>query len=212
MVKDLTIGVHAGLPVWPGDPSVTLSRLSHLEDGDSATVHHLTLSTHTGTHVDAPAHFVVGAPGVVDVPWEGLVGPAVIMDTGEAPVVTAKVLDALGSTLSRQRIVLFKTRNSHLNFWAHTEFRRDFTALDLSAAEWLLAHDIRGVGIDYLSIEPFGSRATGHAVHFCLLQAGVAVIEGLDLRGVGPGSGRFTCLPLKLRDAEGAPARAIWEI
>lgn len=197
--------------MWPGDPVVTLTRLSHLDEGDSATVHRLMLSTHTGTHVDAPAHFVAGAPGVVDVPWEGLVGPAVIIDTGPAPLVTAPVLGALEPQLNGTRIVLFKTRNSHLNLWGHSTFRRDFTALDLSAAEWLLAHGICGVGIDYLSIEPFGSGATGHAVHMRLLKAGVAIIEGLDLREVAPGFGRFTCLPLKLRDAEGAPARAIWE-
>jgi arylformamidase len=212
-IEDLTVAVREGAtPVWPGDPPHRVVVQSHLDRGDSATVHRVELGTHTGTHVDAPAHFIRGGGSIEDVPWEGLMGPALLLDAGARPVVEGEDLDALTAAAAAPipPILLIKTANSHRNLWGTAAFQRDFTALAPSAATWLLAHGVRGVGIDYLSIEPFGSGAAGHPVHVALLAARVAIIEGLDLRAARPGSGRFVCLPLRLAGLEAAPARALW--
>jgi arylformamidase len=208
-IQDVSAVLGPGTPVWPGDPALTIEVQSHLDRGDSATVHRVLCSTHTGTHVDAPAHFIRGGGSLGTVPWDGLVGPATMVDTGDEPLVTGDVLERLCPRLDTP-ILLLRTRNSRDNLWGAKEFRRDFTALDPSAATWLVSRDVKGVGIDFLSIEPFGSGAQGHPVHLALLAKRVAVVEGLDLRRATPGRGRFVCLPLRLESLEGAPARAIW--
>jgi arylformamidase len=208
-MEDVSARLAPGMPVWPGDPPFGLAVASHLDRGDSATVHRLTLSTHTGTHVDAPAHFIRGGAPVAELPWEGLIGPAVMVDTGDAPLITAAVLDALVG-VPDVPILLLKTANSHRRLWADPVFRQDFVALDAGAATWLVAHGVRGVGIDYLSIEPFGSGTKGHPAHLALLAARVVIVEGLDLTHATVGRGLFICLPLAVGDAEGAPARAVW--
>jgi arylformamidase len=208
-IQDLSVDVRPGLPVWPGDPAVTVEVQSHLDRGDSATVHRVAFSTHTGTHVDAPAHFIRGAASLGEVPWEGLVGRGRLVDVGPAAVITAEVLDRVVGRPNAP-ILLLRTVNSHRDLWGRSTFARDYVALDQTAAAWLVSHGVKGIGIDYLSIEPFGAGAKGHPVHLALLAARVAIIEGLDLRRATPGSGWFACLPLRLGDLEGAPARAIW--
>lgn len=208
--QDISAPLVPGMPVWPGDPPMAVEVQSHLDRGDSATVHRLAFSTHTGTHVDAPRHFIRGAEPIDQVPWAGLVGPARLVDVGDAPTITGELLDRVVGPLDVP-ILLLRTANSHRDLWGRATFATDFVALDASAATWLIAQGARGVGIDYLSIEPYGSGALGHPVHLALLANRVAIIEGLDLRRATPGRGRLLCLPLRLPGLEAGPARALWQ-
>jgi arylformamidase len=193
------------MPVWPGDPPVTLKRVSEIAKGANANVSRLECGVHIGTHVDAPSHFIDGAPDVETLSLKVLNGRAYVIDLWQADVLDAETLDAAGIP-PRTRRLLFKTRNSE--FWPSegSEFRTDFVGVDRSGAEWLVKKGVQLVGIDYLSIAPYKQSRPTHRV---LLNAGVVVIEGLDLSQVSHGRYTLHCLPLKLMGSDGAPARAI---
>ena len=188
-IIDVSVPVRPGMITYPGDPEVRLERVSSIADGDLANLSRLDLGVHSGTHVDAPLHFVEGGASVETLPLDVLVGPCVVVDG----------LDAAAVPRGAER-VLFKTRNSRL--WERDEFSEDFVALDGEAARALVERGVRLVGIDYLSIGD-------EEAHQALLGAGVVAIEGLDLREVDPGEYRLVCAPLKLEGAEGAPARVL---
>jgi arylformamidase len=190
-VHDVSVPIRPGMVTYPGDPIVSLERVFSIADGALANVSKLELGVHTGTHVDAPIHFIDGAAATEKLSPELLVGPA--------RVVAAEALDAdeiRGLELAER--VLFKTANSKL--WERDDFAQDSIALDRAAAEVLLERGVRLVGIDYLSIGDEGA-------HQALLGAGIVAIEGLDLRGVQPGEYLLACAPLKLVGSDGAPAR-----
>ncbi len=192
--------------VWPGNPAVSLEPVLSLARGDAANVSRLTLGTHTGTHVDAPRHFLPGGADAASLPLEVLVGECEVWDlTGVDSLIEPRHL--AGRSLPRR--LLFKTRNSEL--WRRGEpFRRDFVSVGEAAARMLAEGGVALVGVDYLSVEAFGSRE--HATHRTLLAAGVVILEGLNLAEVVPGNYRLACLPLPLAGADGAPARAVlWE-
>jgi len=139
-------------------------------------------------------------------PLDVLIGPATVIDVGEADTITPEILEAAGLGVQSPR-VLFKTRNSRL--WdnpAH-EFCKDFVALTQDAARWVTAHGIRLVGIDHMSIQLYHDPDS--TTHQVLLSAGVIIVEGLDLRAVSPGSYDLMCLPMKLVGSDGAPARVV---
>jgi arylformamidase len=202
---DITLTITPEMIVWPGDPQVEMKRLSSISSGDSANVTQILMSCHTGTHVDAPDHFMNNGKTVENLSLDLLLGRAYVLHLPNVNLITASVLMA-ADIPPRTRRLLFKTRNS--DYWAggNKEFQTDFVALSVDAAEWLVDRNVKVVGIDYLSIAPFKQ---GKAVHTILLDAGVVVIEGLDLSKVSQGRYTLTCLPLKLGGAEGAPTRAI---
>ena len=204
-IHDLSVGVSPTLPVWPGNPGIELERVQNMDKGDHANVSRLSLGVHTGTHVDAPVHFINGAKGVDTLPLEVLVGQALVIHLPQAAQVTAADLEGAGIPAGTRR-VLIRTRNS--TFWANgdTEFHTDFVGVAVDAANWLVAHGVALVGVDYLSVAPWKQSTPTHRA---LLEAGVVVVEGLNLSGIEPGSYAFTCLPLKLVGSDGAPARAI---
>ncbi len=200
MIYDISLPISNDLPVWPGDPTVRIVR-----DDSLPAVSEITLSSHTGTHVDAPAHFIAGGATVDQLPLDALVGPAwVVYLPGPGPI-TADQLAAADIPDGPIRLLL-RTDNSGRNalVWA---FETDFVALAPDAADWLLARGIRLVGIDAPSIEPLITR--GDPVHHTLLGAGVVIVENLDLTDVAPGAYRLACLPLRIVGGDGAPARAI---
>ena len=202
---DITLTITPDMIVWPGDPQVDMQRLSSISAGDNANVTQISMSCHTGTHVDAPDHFMNNGKTIESLTLDLLLGRAYVLHLPNVNLITASVLiDA--DIPPRTRRLLFKTRNS--DFWAsgNKEFQTDFVALSVDAAEWLVDRNVKVVGIDYLSIAPFKQ---GKPVHTILLEAGVVVIEGLDLSKVSQGRYTLTCLPLKLGGAEGAPSRAI---
>jgi arylformamidase len=202
---DITLTISPEMIVWPGDPSVNVKRISSIASGDNANVSQISMSCHTGTHVDAPDHFLNNGKTVENLSLDLLVGRAYVLHLPNVNQITASVLmDA--DIPPRTRRLLFKTRNS--DFWAdgNKEFQTDFVGLSVDAAELLVDRNVKVVGIDYLSIAPYKQ---GKPVHTILLNAGVVVIEGLDLSRVSQGRYTLHCLPLKLGGADGAPTRAI---
>ena len=203
-IHDISLPIHPAMLVWPGDQKPCFPRASDLTDGDEVTVSALTFSAHTGTHVDAPNHFVAGAPGVDTLDLNVLIGPAVVVDTGDAAAISAAVLDQLNIAPGTLR-VLFRTKNSRTGALRDV-FREDYVGLTLDGARWLVGRGVRLIGIDYLSV---GARAENAATHVLLLGAGVILLETLDLAAIRPGDYQLIALPLKLVDLDGAPTRAV---
>jgi arylformamidase len=196
---DVSVTIRPGMPVYPGDPGVEIELARSLDHGDPANVSRLELGAHTGTHVDAPRHFIGSGPGADELALDPFVGPCVVADVTPAARIDADAVAALDLPRGTARVLL-KSRNSRL--WARSEFAPEFARLDGSGARALVARGVRLVGIDYLSI---GDRDA----HLALLEHGVAVIEGLDLRAAEPGAYVVACLPLKIAGCDGAPARAV---
>ena len=203
-IYDVTVGISPQMPVWPGDPPVQLERVEAIASGANANVSRLTCGVHTGTHVDAPLHFIDGAAGIESLPLKLLTGRAYIVNLPSAEVIDEATLKAAGLP-PRTRRVLFRTRNSET--WAKEKaFQTNFVAVDASGARWLVKKGVQLVGVDYLSVAPYGQSKETHRI---LLEAGVLVIEGLDLSRVSQGRYSLYCLPLKLIGSDGAPARVI---
>lgn len=196
-IIDVSVAIHPGMVTYPGDPQVRTERAAAIADGDAANLTRLDFGVHSGTHVDAPAHFIERGQGADALPLDLFVGPCVVVD---ATAVETEIDESLVDGLDGAERVLFKTRNSEL--WARDSFEEDFVRIGPAAARALVARGVRLVGIDYLSV---GDPET----HTTLLGAGVAALEGLDLRGVEPGEYRLVCAPLKLVGSDGAPARAL---
>lgn len=206
-IYDVSLPIFAGMVKWPDNPDITIEAARSIARGDSANVSDVHLGSHTGTHVDAPVHFIPGARGVDQIPVDLLVGPARVLGLEEVErVITADQLaQAAGATPAAR--LLFKTRNSRQWAAGANVFDRDYVHLDLSAADWLVQHKVRVAGTDYLSIE--GYKVPGAPVHRRLLEAGLLIIEGLNLSRVPPGDYELVCGPLKIRDGDGAPARVL---
>jgi arylformamidase len=200
---DVTVPLTRGMPVWPDEPGPELSSLSRIADGDPANVTKLSLGSHTGTHVDAPRHFIEGGATIDKLSLEALCGPARVVHVDDAVSVKRQHLEPHRGVAR----ILLQTRNGKL--WDKPGFQKDFVYLEPDAADWLVENSVRLVGIDYLSIEQFHSR--DYHAHHALLGASVVIIEGLDLRRIEPGDYNLYCLPLKVVAADGAPCRAILE-
>lgn len=205
---DVTVPLSNELPTYPGDPGVQIGDWRALSKGDSANVSVVNFGAHTGTHVDAPAHFIEGAAKIESLPLDALIGEATVVEAPDDCLVIdeAFVREHVPPGTAR---VLFKTRNSA--FWNEPEpqFHSDFTHLNTEAATWLSDQGAKLVGIDYLSIERF--KSPGHPTHLALLHKEIVIVEALNLTGVPPGRYEVICLPLRLRShlGDGAPARVV---
>lgn len=200
---DVSVPIRTGMVHYPGNPSVRLDYVQQLECGDPATVSRLSLGVHTGTHLDAPAHFIRNAPGVDRLPLETLIGAARVIDLPDVGAVTAEHLTPHGIGAGER--ILLRTRNS-VRCWNTDEFVADYSYLSADAATLLVQRRARLIGIDYLSI---GGGDSGVEVHHILLGAGIVVLEGLDLSQVSAGWHDMICLPLRLKGCDGSPARAL---
>lgn len=197
-IVDVSIPIRPGMITYPGDPMVRLERVKSIADGSVANISRLDFGVHTGTHVDAPLHFIDGAAGAEQLPLELLLGPARVVDAREAERLDAATIERLD--LDGAERVLFRTRNSDL--WQRDTFSDDFVSIREDGARLLIDRGVRLVGIDYLSIGDEGA-------HQALLQAGLVAIEGLDLSAAEPGDYELVCAPLKLVGSDGAPARVL---
>ena len=204
-IYDITVPIRAGMPIYEGDPRLNVEPWSELAKGDSANVSFLHLGAHTGTHVDAPAHFIEGAAKIDSLPLESLIGPARVV---RVPDSSTEITSDFLSTCDLTGVdrIIFHTRNSA--FW-NEGFRKDFTHLSPEAAELLVERGVKLVGNDYLSIEKF--RSGHHRTHLTLLRNRVVIVEGLNLSDVPEGDYEVICLPLKIADGagDGAPARVV---
>jgi arylformamidase len=205
-IYDVTFPISEQTPVYEGDPKVKIQIAHWIEKGDAANVSYISCGVHTATHVDAPNHFIEGGKRVDELSFDKLLGRCRVVELDESVIA---IQEKHVSNLQNVERVLFRTRNS--KFWNEPEkgFRKDFTYIEPEAARALVEKKIKLVGIDYLSVEKFGS--TDFATHVTLLENEVVIIEGLDLREVSAGDYELICLPLKYIGGagDGAPARTI---
>lgn len=198
---------------WPIEPSITVykdkpekkPKLTWLRtyDKDKMYESKTEIEAHTGTHVDAPKHFLADGISIDAVPVDRFVGNCTVYDMTEVnDRITAEHLSSL--KIQAGNIVLLKTKNSALPETG--EFKKDFVFLEKTGAEFLANKEIKAVGIDYLGIE---RDQPAHETHTILLGKGIPIIEGLRLQHVTPGTYQFVCVPLKIKNAEAAPARAV---
>ncbi|HEY3345262.1 MAG TPA: cyclase family protein [Anaerolineaceae bacterium] len=205
-IWDISVTIDPNLPVWLGDPPFNIERVQKIEEGANANVSRIVMGVHTGTHVDAPFHFLMDGAKVETLALDVLIGPAVVVQIPDPVNVLDKgVIDAAGIPAGAERI-LFKTRSS--GYWSKfgAEFQTDFVAIDASGAQALVDRGVKLVGIDYLSISPYKNSRPTHQI---LLASKAIIIEGLDLSKIEPGEYQLICLPVKLGGAEGAPARTV---
>ena len=207
-IYDVSVPLSAATPTYPGDPGIEIKQWLRLANGDAANVSLINCGLHSGTHVDAPAHFIEGGAKVDSLPLESLIGEAEVVEVADHIGIIDESFVASNCASGSQRI-LFKTRNSC--FWEnpHEGFHEDYVSIDPAAARRLVALGIKLVGIDYLSVEKFQSDS--FQTHFAFLSRGVVIIEGLDLRAVPSGRYELICLPIKVAggSGDGAPARVI---
>jgi arylformamidase len=188
---------------YPGDPVPHIDREQDVARGDLATVSRVSLSAHSGTHVDAPLHFFENGKSIDEIPFEAVVGRARVVEIHDRESIKVGEIEAFDPR--PDEIILLKTRNSEL--WAAGTFEPGYVYVSTEAAILLAERKIRTVGIDYLSIGGFErNEAEAHRI---LLGASVWIIEGLDLSGVTPGDYELVCLPLRIAGGEAAPARAV---
>jgi arylformamidase len=203
-IIDITRMIHPGTAIWPGDKSVQLSRDSSISAGGSCNLSSISLGLHTGTHVDAPYHFVDSGVNLDNLDLSSFIGYVKIFDLKNInKCKTKKYIEAL--PIEENDIVFLKTSNSNIS--EDDPFCWTFIYIDITAAEYLVEKRVKCIGIDYLSVEQYASK--NHETHLMLLGAGMGIIEGLNLSCAGEGRYFFSCLPLKISGAEGSPARAV---
>lgn len=203
---DITLTISPELVVWPDDPSVELTRLSAITDGADANVSHIKMGVHTGTHVDAPYHFIDGGKTVDELDIGLLTGRAYVLHIPDEVELITKELIENSSIPPRTKRVLFRTRNSKHWQTDYKKFDEKFVGVDAEAAALLIQRGVKLIGVDYLSVAPYDDPVPTHTV---LLEAGIVIVEGLNLSEVQQGRYTLYCLPLKIGGVDGAPARAI---
>jgi len=202
---DATVTIHQGMLLYPGDPPFKLRSLYRLDKGDPFNLCEMSMGTHIGTHVDPPAHYFANGPGVDQIPLGVMVGPGIVLDMRGKPYVDRQALAE--SPMGAYRRVLLKTDNAERLL--QSEFVSDYVYLTEDGAEFLVERGVQLIGTDYLSIERF--RSPGAPVHRTLLTGGILIVEGVNLLDVPTGPCKIYCLPLKIKDADGAPARVLIE-
>jgi arylformamidase len=201
---DISVPLRSGMVHWPDNPPVRFERMLDIERGDACNVSKLSLGAHTGTHMDAPIHFLSDGIGIDEIPLTATMGRARVIEIGDTESIKSGELTA--HRIRRGERILFKTANS-AHGWQTDEFVEDFVYIGREAARYLATIGVQTIGVDYLSIGGF--HVDGVDTHQALLEAGIWVIEGLNLSYVQPGRYDLICLPLRIVGGDGAPARAV---
>lgn len=201
---DISVTLKEGIPGWPGDRRLEIVRDGNMSKGDPYNLSWCSMSLHTGTHMDAPFHFIQNGIGMDRMPLDTVVGRARVIEILDPEKIGAEELAS--HNIQEGERVLFKTRNSSRD-WTREPFLHDYVYLSSEAAMMIADRRVRLVGVDYLSVGGFEKNET--EVHRSLLEAGIWIIEGLFMLHVQPGDYDLICLPLKFENADGAPARAI---
>ncbi len=201
---DISMPIENNMVSWPGDPGVEIRSVLNTADGDPASVSHLSLGSHTGTHVDAFSHFQTGGTPMDQMDLNIYIGTARVVEIAHPALITVEELKETDWTQVQR--VLFKTQNSK-KYWLHEPFNENFVHLTPESAEFLIEQKVQLVGIDYLSVEGF--HIENAPSHHRLMEAQVYIVEGLYLKDVQPGWYELICLPLKITNGDGAPARVV---
>lgn len=204
-IYDISLTIENGMPVWPGDTEVNLERVAEIGQESHSNVSQICMSVHTGTHVDAPVHFLPNGTGVDQLPLKILTGRVYVLEMLKTNLITAAALEK-ADIPPRTRRLIIKTRNSQLWSSKTTGFQQEFVGINADGAQYLVDHGVKLVGMDYLSVSPYKQ---GQIPHEIFLKAGVVLLEGLNMSKVSQGRYSLYCLPLKILDSDGAPARAI---
>ena len=201
---DISVPMRNGMHTWPGDPPFYFTTHVSTAKGDVCNVSAVTMSSHVGTHMDAPLHFLHGAKTMDDLPWDAVIGPARVVTIRDKSAIKPAELKKLKPKKGER--LLFKTNNSAVS-WQKPEFDKDFIYIAKEGAQYLVDCGVQTVGVDYLSVGGF--YKDGIETHHILLGAEVWIIEGLDLSKVKPGNYDMLCLPIKYHARDGAPARCL---
>lgn len=201
---DISVSLSPELPVWPGGYGFHKHQVMSIRNGADANVTRLDFDVHSGTHIDAPLHFLENGFTTNEITIGECIGVAFVAECTGVDVIGVEMLDKINIPAGTNKI-LFKTDNSARN-WYQNPFDTGFVAIDNNAAGWLVQKGIRLVGIDGPSIQKYhDTRET----HVTLLSNDVIILEGLNLADVAEGVYELICLPIKADQCEGISARAI---
>ena len=205
MIIDISVRVDKDTPIWAGNLYPKTTSLSNMIDGDTYNETSLEMNMHTGTHVDAPLHFIEDGQSIDQMDTDIFIGTAFVVSLPDVKKITSKDLDRIDLPQNISRL-LFKTTNSLLWDKKDSAFVKDYVGITKDVADWIVSKNINLVGIDYLSISTFKETVE---VHNILLKEGIAILEGINLNEVEEGDYELVCLPLKITNAEAAPTRAV---
>lgn len=207
MLIDVSMDIEEGMIHWPTDPGVAVKHFSSIKNGDSANNSEICCGTHTGTHIDAPRHFIENGIGIDGINPDLLIGPCRVVEVNSGiKTISKDFLEPLNITKGER--LLFKTKNS---LWINDKdrnFHEDYVYVAAAGAKYLVEKGVILVGVDYLSVEGYH---IGHDTHMALLGAGIVVIESLNLFNAQPGKYRLIALPIKIKNSDGAPCRVLLE-
>jgi arylformamidase len=201
---DISVPISDGMVHWPGDPPVRIYRLQDIEKGDDCNVSAVSMTVHTATHMDAPSHFTKLKTGIDKMPLSAVVGNVRVIEIKDEESI--RLEEIRPHRIRKGEKILFKTKNSKRK-WDKKPFDEKFVYISTEAAKFLAERGVQTIGVDYLSIGGFDGNIV--EVHQIILKARIWVIEGLDLSRVEPGSYEMVCLPIKIENCDGAPARAL---
>jgi len=201
---DISVPLRSGMVHWPDNPPVDIERVMDMNRGDVCNVSKMSLGVHTGTHMDAPIHFLANGIGIDQMPLTAALGRARVIEISDP--VSIKPGELVAHKILRGERILFKTLNSP-RCWQTNDFVEDFVYVSHEAAQYLATIGVQTVGVDYLSVG--GAHIDGPQTHQALLEAGIWIIEGLNLAQAQPGIYDLICLPLRIVGGDGAPARAM---
>lgn len=204
-IIDISMSINEKTPLWPGNQPPRFVSVLSMDKGESHNETFIEMNSHTGTHIDAPLHFIPTGQPVDQIDPSVFIGPAFVVSL---PNVTEITVDDLEKSVIPPTIkkILFKTSNSLLWGKRDSVFTQQYVGLTPDAASWLVKHGVELVGNDYLSVAKFEDAVD---VHNILLGAGVALLEGIDLSRAEEGVYKLVCLPIKISGTEAAPTRAI---
>jgi len=200
---DVTRPIFANMTIWPGDDGVVIERTANIEYGDIANTSRICAGSHTGTHVDAPLHFIADGKSIDQLDISLFTGTVTVIEVADTNCITGEFLKKC--SLTECKAVFFKTWFSDRSL--SEPFDKNYPGLDPDAAEYIVKSGIRVVGIDTLSVEKYYSK--DFAVHKILLGSEVLIIEGLCLKNIIPGKYKYICMPLPIKGSDGAPARVM---
>lgn len=201
---DISVPIHNAMHGWPGNPPTFITMHAGTAKGDVCNVSAMAMSSHSGTHMDSPFHFLHGAKTMDALPWDAVIGPCRVVEIKDPKAIKPAELKKL--KLQKGERILFKTPNSARS-WKKAEFDKDFVYISKEAAQYIVDCGVQTVGIDYLSVGGF--YKDGIETHHILLGAEVWIIEGIDLSKIKPGEYDLICLPIKFQNGDGAPSRCL---